>query len=251
MTYNVLFYLILAGVAGGFINGLAGFGTALFALGFLLQILSPIEAVSLVLALSVVSGLQGLWVVRRELRQNQHRLWRFLAPALLGIPIGVYSLNFINTEMLKILIGHFMLFYGGFFAFRSNLPIWHNAPSWMDRIIGFIGGILGGSTGLSGAAVTIWLSMQPYSKHETRAVLQPYNVAVLGLSIVMLAINGAYNSQIFIYLAIILPAGMVASQAGIWLFKRMETQQFRRLLIFMMLASGLILLLRSLLPLLG
>ena len=48
MTGEMLIYLLLAGLAGGFINGLAGFGTALFALGFLLQILPPLEAVGLV-----------------------------------------------------------------------------------------------------------------------------------------------------------------------------------------------------------
>ena len=52
----MLIYLVLAGLAGGFINGLAGFGTALFALGFLLQILPPVQAVGLVLVLSVISG---------------------------------------------------------------------------------------------------------------------------------------------------------------------------------------------------
>ena len=56
------FYLWLAAgsAAGGFVNGMAGFGTALFALGFWLQILPPTQAVSLVVIMSVVSGLQGV-----------------------------------------------------------------------------------------------------------------------------------------------------------------------------------------------
>ena len=52
-------------IAGGFINGLAGFGTALFSLGFWLQIMPPQQAVALVLAMSVLSGIQGLILVRR------------------------------------------------------------------------------------------------------------------------------------------------------------------------------------------
>lgn len=113
----MLIYLLLAGFAGGFINGLAGFGTALFALGFLLQILSPLEAVGIVLILSVFSGLQGLWIVRQQIFENPKRLSRFLLPALFGIPLGVYSLSFIDTNLLKIFIGLFMLFYGGFLPF--------------------------------------------------------------------------------------------------------------------------------------
>ena len=246
MTGEMLIYLVLAGLAGGFINGLAGFGTALFSLGFLLQILPPVQAVGLVLVLSVFSGLQGLWIVRQQIFEHPKRLLRFILPAVIGIPIGVSSLSFIGAELLKIFIGLFMLFYGGFFALRANLPILSGSAPMTDRLVGLIGGILGGAAGLSGAIITVWLSMRPYSKNETRAVLQPFNVSVLGLSIIMLTLNGAYSLATLIHLAVIMPAGLVAAQIGIWLFKRLETPQFRRLLIIMMFVSGLILILRSL-----
>ena len=246
MTGEMLIYLLLAGLAGGFINGLAGFGTALFALGFLLQILPPLEAVGLVLVLSVFSGLQGLWIVRQQIFDNPKRLLRFLLPALFGIPLGVYSLSFIDTTILKTLIGLFMLFYGGFFALRANLPVLSKRAPVIDRIVGFIGGVLGGAAGLSGAIITVWLSMRPYSKNETRAVLQPYNVAVLGLSVLMVAVNGAYSLNSLVHLAVVMPAGLIAAQTGIWLFKRLDNEQFRRLLIILMFVSGLMLILRSL-----
>jgi uncharacterized membrane protein YfcA len=169
-----------------------------------------------------------------------------LLPALIGIPLGVYSLSFIDTDMLKIFIGLFMLFYGGFFVLRANLPTLSRPAPTTDRLVGLIGGILGGAAGLSGALITIWLSMRPYSKNETRAVLQPYNMVVLGLSVLMLAANGAYNFQSIIYLAVIMPAGLIAAQIGIWLFKKLDNLQFRRLLIILMFASGLLLILRSL-----
>jgi uncharacterized membrane protein YfcA len=219
MTPELFIYLMLAGLAGGFINGLAGFGTALFSLGFLLQILPPVQAVGLVLILSVFSGLQGLWIVRQQIFEHPKRLVRFLLPALIGIPLGVYSLSFIDTDMLKIFIGLFMLFYGGLFVLRANLPTLSGPAPTTDSLVGLMGGILGGAAGLSGALVTIWLSMRPYSKNETRAVLQPYNMVVLGLSVLMLAANGAYNFQSIIYLAV---------------------------LIILMFASGLLLILRSL-----
>ena len=246
MTDEMLIYLVLAGLAGGFINGLAGFGTALFALGFLLQILPPVQAVGLVLVLSVFSGLQGLWIVRQQIFEHPRRLLRFILPAVIGIPVGVSSLSFIDAELLKMFIGLFMLFYGGFFALRTNLPTLSGSAPMTDRLVGLIGGILGGAAGLSGAIITVWLSMRPYSKNETRAVLQPFNVSVLGLSIIMLTLNGAYSLASLVHLAVIMPAGLVAAQIGIWLFKGLETPQFRRLLIIMMFVSGLILILRSL-----
>lgn len=50
---------------GGFINGLAGFGTALMSLGVWLQLMPPWQAVAVVAAMSVASGVQSLWLIRR------------------------------------------------------------------------------------------------------------------------------------------------------------------------------------------
>ena len=47
MSIEFYLYLIAGALAGGFINGLAGFGTALFALSFWLQILEPGQASSI------------------------------------------------------------------------------------------------------------------------------------------------------------------------------------------------------------
>lgn len=60
--------LILGATAGGFINGLAGFGTALMSLGIWLEVMPPQQAVAVVALMSVVSGVQSLWLIRREVR---------------------------------------------------------------------------------------------------------------------------------------------------------------------------------------
>ncbi|MEC8643645.1 MAG: sulfite exporter TauE/SafE family protein, partial [Pseudomonadota bacterium] len=59
----LLVCLFAAGFSGGFVNGLAGFGTSLFALGWLLQVMSPRDAVAIALACSVVTGVPGVWQV--------------------------------------------------------------------------------------------------------------------------------------------------------------------------------------------
>ena len=80
-----LICLIAAGLSGGFVNGLAGFGTGLFALGWLLQVMPPHEAVAIVVACSVLVSLPGVWKVRRHV--SLARQARFLLPALLGMPL--------------------------------------------------------------------------------------------------------------------------------------------------------------------
>ena len=246
---NIPDYLfILAGAAaGGFINGLAGFGTSLFALGFFLTVLPPVQSVALVLVVSVVTGIQGLWVVRTAILDNPKRLMRFLLPALIGIPLGVQGLAYVDVAGLKRVIAGFLLLYGGFFMMRRTLPrIAHRTPA-IDATIGFLGGILGGLVALSGALPTMWCSMRSWNKAEIRAVLQPFNVCVLALSAGLLALRGAYTPETLYFLLICLPTALLSAQFGIIVFQRVADIMFRRLLIALCFASGLILMVRELL----
>lgn len=244
MTLEVVLFLTAGAAAGGFINGLAGFGTSLFALGWWLQVMPPVQAVALSLIMSVLSGIQGVVLVRKSIEWP--RLGRFLLPALLGIPIGLQLLHQVDAGLLKIVVAGFLLLYGGFFTFRKGLPNLTRRTPVIDGGVGFLGGILGAIAGLSGALPTMWCSLRSWSKSEQRAVLQPFNVVVLGLSAAVLAWDGVYDLQLLISIAIALPATMIAAQVGIAVFKKLTDWQFRRLLIAMMFLSGAILLIREL-----
>ncbi|WP_338469253.1 hypothetical protein ROLI_016500 [Roseobacter fucihabitans] len=246
MTLHELTFLIIGGLAGGFINGLAGFGTSLFALGFFLTIMPPVEAVAITVAISVISGLQGLWIVRHSLTQNPRRLARFLLPALVGIPLGVASLKQIDVSVLKYVIAFFLILYGGFFTFRRNLPKIDRPTPVIDMIVGFFGGILGGAASLSGALPTMWCSLRGWPKFETRAVLQPFNVVVLALTAVMLAWGGAFHARTLLHLCVAVPTAVLAAQFGIFVFRKLNDDVFRRLLIAICLVSGTVLLVREL-----
>jgi uncharacterized membrane protein YfcA len=216
MTPETALYVAAGALAGGLINGMAGFGTALFALGFFLNVMPPVQAVAVVVVLSVFTGVQGLWVVRHAIGANKRRLARFL------------------------------ILYGGYFSLRAQLPRFERPTPIWDMIVGFSGGVLGGAASLSGALPMMWCALRPWAKSETRAVLQPFNVTVLTLTAAALALKGAYTRETLIYLALALPLSGVAAQIGIAIFKRLHDAAFRRLLIAITLVSGLVLLLREL-----
>lgn len=239
-------FLIAGGAAAGFINGLAGFGTALFALGFFLSVMSPVQAVAIVLIISVCSGAQGLWVVRQAIRAHMGRLARFLIPAFLGIPLGVWLLDYLDPRALKLLIAAFLILYGSYFSLRRALPKITRPLSGVDATVGFLGGVLGGAASLSGALPTMWCSLRGWPKHETRAVLQPFNVTILGTTAIIFALRGAYDAQTLGYLAVALPVALITAQLGIQLFRRLDDDTFRRVLIALCFVSGTILLLREL-----
>ena len=103
-TYAVLLF---GALAGGFVSGLAGFGTALMALGIWLYVLPPSIAVPLVLICSVVaqtSTLPSIW------RTIDFRLvWPFLIGGLAGVPVGTLLIAQADPRIFKLTIGVLLL----------------------------------------------------------------------------------------------------------------------------------------------
>lgn len=246
MPVEFLLYLLAGALAGGFINGLAGFGTALFALSFWLQILDPAQAVPMVLVSAIIPGLQGAWVVRAEILNQPRRLLRFLVPGLLGVPLGVSMLSIVDPDQLKMAIAVILVLYGSYFSLKNTLPKLASSMPIIDGIIGLVGGVMGGLASLSGAIPVMWCSLQAWSKSDTRAVLQTFNLAILATTAVAFLIKGMYTLEVLKLIAITLPVSWVAAQIGLACFKRLSTDHFQRLIIFMMLISGMALLVRGL-----
>ncbi|WP_299165210.1 sulfite exporter TauE/SafE family protein [uncultured Tateyamaria sp.] len=238
MSGSFIAFLLLGAAAGGFINGLSGTGTALFALGFYLVVLDPVQAVAIVALMSVLAGLQGLWIVRRDILAKPKRLLRFLLPGLAGVPFGLSLLNVIDAGTLRLGIATLLIVYGGYFGFRAALPAFTRRTPVVDCGIGFVGGVLGGAASVSGAIPAMWLSIRPWTKSATRAVLQPFNVAILSTTVCLLFFKGAFDRTAMQALLITIPTGMVAAQVGIAVFRMLSDTAFRRLLIILTLLMG-------------
>lgn len=238
MPLETITFLLLGACAGGFINGLSGTGTALFALGFYLVVLDPITAVAIVALMAVIAGVQGLWMVRSAILDHPNRLLRFLVPGLVGVPVGVWLLGGLDTSVLRLGVAGFLILYGGFFAFRRALPAFSRPTPGLDVLVGGIGGLLGGAAGMSGALPSMWMSIRPWTKFETRAVLQPFNIVMLLTTVGLLFSRGAYDNALPALL-ITIPSGLLAAQVGVFVFRRLSDTGFRRILILLCLAMGL------------
>ena len=202
----------------------------------------PREAVAIALVCSVATGVPGILAVRQSI--NLRRLAVFLLPALLGVPLGFVALSIINAPILSSLVGLMLLVYGGYFAFRRNLPELSGNWTFVEVGIGFVGGVLGAMAGLSGALLNVAGDASPGVQ---RGILQPFNMVILTVATVMLATDGGFDARVLRNLALTLPASAVGAGIGLWLFSKLSDNAYRRLLIGLMLVSGIVLLGRTLL----
>ena len=215
ITLELLLYLAAGAALGGYVNGLAGFGTGLMSLGIWLQVMSVEEAVQVVAAMSVVSGVQSLWLTRQGVKTGLHRLPRFLVPALIGLPVGAWLLNWIDAAHLKLTVAFFMLFYTAFFLLRGQLAkAFTKERPFCDGLAGFTGGVMGGAASLSGVVPTMWCALQPWDKFQTSAVLRPYNVVILTLAFIWYLAAGHVTLMTWIFTAIAFPVTLIFFSPG-------------------------------------
>jgi uncharacterized membrane protein YfcA len=104
--------VLLGALAGGFVNGLTGFGTAITAMGLWLYAIPPATAASLAIVCSVISQVQTLPMIWRVI--DWPRILPFVVPGVLGVPVGTWLLAQIDPRTFKIVIGLFLVSYSGY-----------------------------------------------------------------------------------------------------------------------------------------
>jgi uncharacterized membrane protein YfcA len=233
--------LIVAGAfAGGFVNGLTGFGTGMTALVLWLHALPVTVAATLVLVCSVAAQVQSLPSIWHAL--DMKRLAPFLIGGLAGIPLGTWLLVQVSVGTVKFWVGLVVTVYCSVMLLGSFRPkvAWGGRAA--DGVIGLLGGILGGLAGLSGALPTIWASLRDWNKDARRAVFQGFNLTILSASLVVHAAAGLVTAELGRAALIALPGTLIGAFLGQRIYRRLDDHGFDRLVLAILLVAGITLL---------
>jgi uncharacterized membrane protein YfcA len=229
--------LILAGaLAGGFVNGLAGFGTALTGLPIWLQAVEPAVAAQVASGCSVLGHLSTFPAIWRSID------WRRLAPlvcaGLIGVPVGTLLLPYIPLATFKLGVGVVLVVYCTFMliaAGRVKLAIGgRNA----EAAVGLAAGVLGGLAALSGVLVTIWASLKDWPKVQRRVFFQAFNFTVLTAMLLASVASGQVGLRSVLALCIAAPGTFIGAWVGLRLYHRLNDLAFDRLILAVLLLSG-------------
>lgn len=242
-TYT-LALVVIGALLAGITTGMAGFGTALVASGFWYHVLPAAMVPPLVALTGVVGQLIG------SISMKKSYSWReanpYLLGGLIGVPLGVLTLTIASPANLRIVVGAFLTLYAslqllGVAKMGLNIPAAKN----VNGAIGVGGGFLGGFAGLSGPLPIIWLQLQGKTSASQRAIYQPFNLVVLSLAVVGMALKGFVTKQVLLLFVICLPITVIGTLIGLYLYNRMSDQIFRSTILGLLLLSGMWLFLQS------
>lgn len=245
MDLTLIATVILGAFTGGFISGFAGFGFALVVSGIWFAAL-PTHIVPPLIILSATAG-QLVGLARLAEHISWPKAWPLIWAGILGIPIGTMLVAYGAPDRIKLVVGVFLVVYTLWqFMARRSVPQIKVQGLLGDRIVGFLGGILGGLAGLSGALPVIWYQMVGLSPAEQRARYQPYNLAILALAAVSMLAFGQLTIEVLRLSALAIPFVIIGALSGVWMFHRVTARGFKRAVLSLLLISGILILAQSL-----
>lgn len=157
------------------VEGIAGFGATVMALPFISMLIGLDKAVPMLSSLSV---LLSIFIVSKSWRNLDLKEYGFILLHVgLGVPFGLFMMDFLPRVWLIGILAFFMLFVGfkgllGVFAQQeSAVPQLSCKKNIFSRFILFTGGIIQGAFSSGGPIVVMYASKALPEKSKFRATL--------------------------------------------------------------------------------
>ena len=233
-------YLVLSAAvfAGAFVSGLAGFAFSAVAGAILLHVFPPLEAVPLMMACSIAVQAANLLALRKSMQWKGSLV--FIAGGLAGIPIAIFLLQNVDTRTFRLGFGALVSLYAAYALFRPTLSYLRQMESQSrNALVGFGGGLVGGLTAMPGALPTIWCDMHGLSKSQQRGLVQPFIAVMQLFALALMLSHHSLSPKVLVDFGICLPALAVGTALGIMSFGRIDEVAFKRIILVLLLFSGL------------
>jgi uncharacterized membrane protein YfcA len=224
--------LVIVGLAA-LTQSVAGFGFGLLVAPPLALLIGPKETV---LVSNILSSGLNLAMASRLHEHVDWRLWTtLLAGALVGMPIGLAILIWIDPDALKLVIAGSVVVFT--LLLLRGLQV-HHGGRVGDGLIGIISGVLNTSTSMSGPPVVLYLQGQGASPERFRGTLTAYFFVTSLIAVGLLALGGRFDRDAGLAALIGFPALALGWLAGDLVYRRVDPSRFRRLVFGVLFASA-------------
>jgi len=217
-----------------FTQAASGFGLALVSMPLLLLFMDIKTATPLIALVGGISEVFMLLHYRHAL--NFRAVVGLSLASLVGIPIGVAALDWVNAEVITAVLGIIVILYCLYALFRFRLPTLTN-PKWAYGF-GFIGGILSGAFNASGPPVVIFGTCRNWQPAEFKGNLQAFFLLNSFMTFIAHAVNGNFTPMVWQNVLWGLPGAFLGMYVGFKLDGRLNPDQFRKIVLILLLILG-------------
>jgi uncharacterized membrane protein YfcA len=235
------------------VHGIAGFGLAQVAMGFMPLFRSAASAAAIFSMVAVVSNFRVWWSVKDEFDVTD-----WIKPVIglaAGMPLGLYVFNQLDEGQVKFAIGIVLLIAVTFIIIGKQTSIMENVfkdkkykpKSILPITVGFIGGILGGAVAIPGPAMILYGTFMSATGQWTGKKMKATFTAFFGVlmlyRVISVAIQGTITLTLITEALIAIPAMLLGAWVGIYIFNKIPNKIFNWIVIVMLTINAFVLLL--------
>jgi uncharacterized membrane protein YfcA len=212
----------------------SGFGFGLVSMALLPAVLEMRLATPFVSLIAVCA--EALLLLRYRHALNLRAVLRLSLASLVGIPLGIVALDWVNNSLGLKLLGALILGYSLYALLNLKLPQIEN-PRWAYGF-GFLSGILSGLYNSGGPPVVIYGTCRRWSPDEFRGNLQGFFILNSVIVIGGHALRQHFTADVLQYVAVSLPVLLLGVGIGSALAGWINPATFRRVVFVLLLVLG-------------
>ncbi|MGJ3238757.1 MAG: sulfite exporter TauE/SafE family protein [Anaerolineae bacterium] len=216
------------------IQSLAGFGSALIAMPFLIALLGPEVARPLFVLVGQTAGILYLYQYRADWQIPDIKL--LIVGTLLGIPFGTWIAYSLSQEMFMLVLGIIIMVYALYNL--SGFKLKQISARWAP-IFGFCSGILHSAYNVGGPPLVMYNASQTWKarrfKGNTQAVF-----FITGMFVIIEHVRtGHVTAPVIQHYLIMAPTMILALWLGFRLEKYIQQATFQKLVMALLLMIGI------------
>ncbi len=224
------------------IFGVSGFGSTLIAVPLLAHFFPFTFVIPVVVLLDCVASVsQGL---KLRAGVNKPEMLALVPFMLAGMVAGVTLLIRLPGDLLMLLLGLLVVAFGTSYLVKRRPAM--RLARWAAVPIGLFAGTISALFSIGGPLYVMYLAGRGATPDEVRATMPAIFIFTTAARIVLFAVTGLFNRDVFVTAALLAPAMVLGLYAGNRLHGRLSRDHAARIVGALLVLSGISLLFRAL-----
>lgn len=238
---EILWVVTCVGLAS-LAQSISGFGFALLSVPLMQILLEPRDAVVISTFIGSISTTTQAILDRQHVDRKLAR--RLVVASYLGMPVGLGAFLFVSDTGLRLGLGLVVIVAA---VLLSRGFSFKQPSTKLDWSFGFVSGVLATSTSTNGPPLVFLMQARNYAPQDFRSTINMVFSFVNIGAIALFLSSGQVTRESVIGAGVAIPSLFLALRIGYWLRPKVSAELFRRLVLILLVASGVSLLAKALL----
>ena len=227
--------VLLIGLAKGGFSGLGALGTPLMALA----LDDPVQAAAILLPILIAQDVVGVTAFRKT--WDGSVLVAMVPGAIAGIGLGYLLAAEISTEAVMAVLGGITILFGAYRLWverGGRIAAASDSPAWVGSLFGVAAGFTSQIAHAGGPPFQMWVMPKRLARDVFVGTSALFFALINWIKVPAYVALGQFTAANAVASAVLLPAAVLASLAGVKLVRRIDAAPFYTIVYWLMIIAG-------------